>query len=106
MAVEFLTGRGRYRLVAVTPLEMAPGELALTAALEQADGLERVGIRLRVLGHRPGEAPTREQLLSTLGTWLEGAFEQTREAALKSVRSERKLFEIVFDQANPGPFDL
>jgi hypothetical protein len=80
--------------------------LALTAALEQADGLERVAIRFRVLGHRSGEAPPREQLLSTLVSWLQGAFEQTREAALKSIRSERKLLEIVFDQANPGPFEL
>jgi hypothetical protein len=28
----------------------------------------------------------------------------TREAALKSIRSERKLLEIVFDEANRGPF--
>jgi hypothetical protein len=106
VAIEFLTGRGRYRLVAVTPLEVAPGKLALTAALEQGDGLERVAIRFSVLGHRSGEAPAYEQLLSMLGSWLEGAFEQTREAALKSIRSERKLLEIVFDRANPGPFDL
>ena len=31
-------------------------------------------------------------------------FEQTREAALKSIRTERKLLEISFDAANRGPF--
>ncbi|HXR25477.1 MAG TPA: hypothetical protein VN742_08965 [Candidatus Binataceae bacterium] len=104
MATQLRTSRGLYRMVAVGPLEAGPGEIALTAALERADGIERVVLRFRVVRDQPGPPPAAEQLLAQLGPWIEREFEQTREAALKSIRSERKVLEIVFDRERPGPF--
>jgi len=91
-------------MVAVGPLEAGPGEIALTAALERADGIERVVLRFRVVRDQLGPPLAAEQLLAQLGRWIEREFEQTREAALKSIRSERKVLEIVFDRERPGPF--
>ncbi len=91
-------------MVAVGPLETGPNELALTAALERADGIERVVLRFRVVRGQLSPPPEAEQLLAQLGPWIEREFEQTREAALKSIRTERKVLEIVFDHARPGPF--
>ena len=41
---------------------------------------------------RPSDSP--EKLIERITPWIEREFEQTREAALKSIRTERKLFEI------------
>ncbi len=43
-------------------------------------------------------------MLSRLAPWFEREFEQTREAALKSLRSERKPLTVRFDREHPGPF--
>ena len=75
----------------------------LTLALERADGIERVVFRCRIEASLAGAA-TPEVLIERLRPWAEREFEMTREAALKSIRSERKLHEIVFDSANRGPF--
>ncbi len=76
----------------------------LTLALERADGVERVVLRCRIAAaFIPNETDATE-LLARLKPWFEREFEQTREAALKSIRSERRLHEIVFDRAHPGPF--
>ena len=45
-----------------------------------------------------------EKLIERLTPWLEREFEQTREAALKTMRTEHRLLEISFDSAHPGPF--
>ena len=39
-----------------------------------------------------------------LGSWIEREFEQVREQALKTIRSEKRLMELSFDSANRGPF--
>ena len=104
MATQLRTSRGLYRVVAAAPLEVGPGEFALTAALERADGIERVVLRFRVGRELLDPQPAAEQVIARLGPWIEREFEQTREAALKSIRTERKLLEIVFDHARPGPF--
>ncbi len=79
----------------------------MTLALEHADGMERVVFRCRIgaqlLGAAPGSADI-ETILALLATWVEREFEQTRELALKSIRGERKLLELVFDESNRGPF--
>ena len=73
-------------------------------SLERADGIERVVFRCRVaeallvLDEAPDAIPER------IASWVEREFEQTREAALKSIRSERKLFEVVFDGEHRGPW--
>ena len=104
MAIQLRTSRGLYRIVAIGPLEAGPDEFALTTALERADGIERVVLRFRVLRERLKPPSTIEEFLALLAPWVEREFEQTREGALKSIRSERKLLEIVFDAARPGPF--
>jgi len=106
MAPEFRTGRGLYRLASAAAPESAGEAVVLTLALERADGIERVVFQCRVgrelLDHDAGANP--ESLLARVALWVEREFEATREAALKSIRSERKLYEVVFDGAHRGPF--
>ncbi len=81
-------------------------ETTLTLSFARADGLERVGFLCtiaRAIAGAPGE-PGTDALLSRLTPWFEREFEQTREAALKSLRSERKPLTVRFDREHPGPF--
>jgi hypothetical protein len=92
----------------------APGadEVTLTLAFERADGLERVGFLCAVARAIAGSAGDfgdgggsgAEALLARLAPWLEREFEQTREAALKSLRAERRPLVMRFDREHPGPF--
>ena len=76
----------------------------LTLSLERADGIEKVAVRFRIASELIGKDDSPEKLIERITPWLEREFEQTREAALKSIRTERKLLEISFDAAHPGPF--
>ena len=76
----------------------------LTISLDRADGIEKVALRCRIANALPGSSSSPEKLIERITPWLEREFEPTREAALKSIRTERKLLEISFDQSNPGPF--
>lgn len=97
------SGQGTYRLAAAEPPRESPDALVLTLALERADGIERIGFRCRI-EHELAANCDQADLLARLGSWIERDFEHTREAALKSIRSERKLLELSFDRANRGPF--
>ena len=97
------TARGIYSIVNARPPERDASCIVLTLSLERADGIEKVALRCRIsnaltLSHSP------DQLIERLAPWLEREFEQTREAALKSIRTERRLLELTFDASNPGPF--
>src|SRR5215469_14269153 len=104
MAVEILTGRGVYRLTAAAPLEYINSSVVLTLAMERADGIERVVTRWRIAQELAGELLEADQIIERLKGWIAREFETTREAALKAIRSERRLHEITFDQSNRGPF--
>ena len=104
MTVEIVTGRGAYRLLAAAPLEYDNSSVVLTLAMERADGIERVVTRCRIARELAGEPPDADAIIERLKEWIAREFETTREAALKAIRSERRLHEITFDQANPGPF--
>ena len=105
MRVQIRTGRGPYNLSAAAPIESDDaGGVVLTLAMERADGIERVVLRCRVEGTLNRSSAGADALIARLQPWLERAFEQTREAALKSIRTERTLFELRFDSRNPGPF--
>lgn len=106
MSVELNTARGRYRLKLAAPLRNTDGDVLLTLAYERVDGLERVGFLCAVTREfadtdEPGDPGA---LLNRLGPWFEREFEQTREAALKSIRTERRPLTVRFDHAHPGPF--
>ena len=107
---EISTGRGLYRLSLAAPPALTSEEVTLTLSFERADGLERVAFLCtiaRVLTEAPGvrERETdASAMLARLGPWFEREFEQTREAALKSLRSERKPLTVRFDREHPGPF--
>ena len=98
------TARGIYSIASARPLERATDAVVLTLSLERADGIEKVALRFRIANGLIGAADSLEKLIERITPWLEREFEQTREAALKSIRTERKLLEIVFDPANLGPF--
>jgi hypothetical protein len=106
MAVEITTGRGLYRLVSAAPPEDQPDAIVLTLALERADGVERVAFRCRIRRDLldPETGTNLDKLIAGIAPWVTREFEATREAALKSIRSERRLYEVAFDDANRGPF--
>ena len=98
------TARGIYSIASARPLERATDAVVLTLSLERADGIEKVALRFRIATSLIASANSPEKLIERIAPWLEREFEQTREAALKSIRTERKLLEISFDAAHPGPF--
>jgi len=98
------TARGIYAIAIARPLERTEDAVVLTLSLERADGIEKVALRFRIANALIGATDSPEKLIERISPWLEREFEQTREAALKSIRTERKLFEISFDAARPGPF--
>jgi hypothetical protein len=98
------TGRGIYAIASAGPLERNADAVVLTLSLERADGIEKVALRFRIATSLIGGGDSPEKLIERITPWLEREFEQTREAALKSIRTERKLLEISFDAANRGPF--
>ena len=88
------------------PPAITADEVTLTLSFERADGLERVGF-LCTIARALAEAPVESDsgaILTRLVPWFEREFEQTREAALKSLRSERKPLTVRFDREHPGPF--
>ena len=98
------TARGIYAIASAGPLERNADSVVLTLSIERADGIEKVALRFRIATNLIGAVDSPEKLIERIAPWLEREFEQTREAALKSIRTERKLLEIVFDPANLGPF--
>ena len=105
MPVQIRTARGAYDLALAAPPEFDNAAIVLTLAMERADGIERVALRCRVERILVASEADSGALVARLQPWLEREFEQTREAALKSIRTERKLYELRFDSANPGPFN-
>src|SRR5689334_11879391 len=104
MVAEIATGRGLYRLSSAAPLQADKDGVTLTLAMERADGIERLVARWRIARGLLDEAPQAESIIHRIAPWLAVHFEATREAALKSIRSERRLLEISFDNTNRGPF--
>ncbi len=100
------TARGIYAIASAAPIARAAGSVALTVGLERADGIEKFALRCHIatglIGNADSDSP--ERLIERIAPWLEREFEQTREAALKSIRTERHLLEISFDETNRGPF--
>ena len=100
------TARGAYRLSLVEQTAAGVGPWMLTLSAEHAGGLEKFAFRCHIAPELLEEAAIADPTVACarLAGWLEKQFEQIREAALKSIRSERRLAEIEFDEACPGPF--
>jgi hypothetical protein len=98
------TARGIYAIANARPIERGADSVVMTVSLERADGIEKVAFTLRIATTLIGAADSPETLIERIAPWLEREFEQTREAALKSIRTDRKLLEISFDPEHPGPF--
>ncbi len=103
MILELKTARGPYLLAHAKEPQTLPDGTLLTMSLERRDGIEKVALQCRVARELAGSDGT-EELLSKLAHWIERDFEMTREYALKSIRSEHKLMELLFDETNRGPF--
>ena len=104
MPTTLKTARGIYAIAIARPIERIADSVVLTIRLERADGIEKVAFTLRIATSLISANDSPEKLIERIAPWLEREFEQTREAALKSIRTERKLLEISFDPAHPGPF--
>ncbi len=100
------TAAGVFTVASAAPPERVPGSVALTLILERGDGIEKFALRCRIAAGLIGDAvaDSAEKLIERIAPWLEREFEQTREAALKSIRADRRVLEISFDAAHPGPF--
>jgi hypothetical protein len=98
------TSRGIYTIANARPPERTADAVVLTISLDRADGIEKVALRCRIANALPSSSDSPEKLIERITPWLEREFEQTSEAALKSIRTERKLLEISFDESTPGPF--
>ena len=98
------TARGIYAIASAGPLERNADSVVLTLSIERDDGIEKVALRFRIATNLIGAGDSPEKLIERIAPWLEREFEQTREAALKSIRTERKLLEISFDGVHSGPF--
>jgi hypothetical protein len=85
------TPRGSYRLIVLDTVGAGAGALA-TVSLEHSGGLEKFAFRCRLAGSLVEATPAR--VCSLLQPWLEKNFESVREAALKSIRTERRLAEL------------
>src|ERR1700730_4898373 len=96
LSVDLKTPRGLYSLTLARPPESLPNATLLTLSLEHRDGIEKVAFQCRIDAELVASADTNP-LLERLAWWVEREFETTREAALKSIRSERRLLEVVFD---------
>jgi len=83
--------------------ENLPDELLLTLSLERLDGIEKVAFQCRI-DTMLVVGLNSDEIIARLAPWIGRDFEMTRENALKSIRSERKLLEIVFDASKRGPF--
>lgn len=105
MSVELNTARGLYHLKPAAPPRDAGDEIVLTLAFERVDGLERVGFLCAVAKELSGTGEFGDSglMLERLAPWFEREFEQTREAALKSIRTERRPLTVRFDRTHPGP---
>ena len=104
MAVSIKTGRGNYWLKTAAPAERDPAGTLLTLVLERADGIERVAFRCRIAIDLINRDTDPDVIVERLSPWIEREFEMTRENALKTIRSERKMIDLVFDTSNRGPF--
>jgi len=106
MTTQLSTARGVYTLSPAAPVERDSDWLNLALVVASIDGIERVGFRCRIARRLLAmtDSSDADTLVTRLQPWIEREFERTREAALKSIRSERKLLEIIFDSEHRGPF--
>jgi len=82
--------------------EPAADGIVLPLKLEHQGGIERIVFRCRIERAR-FESPSAERpevLVERVAPLIEREFEYVREQALKSIRSDKKLFEF---RINPGP---
>lgn len=101
---ELRTNRGIYRVNLTSATDSTAAQHVLTLAMERADGIERVALQCSIARDLSSDSP--EELTIRLIPWIERHFEETREAALKCIRAERKLFVVAFDRDHPGPFTV
>lgn len=103
MPLQLKTSRGTYTLSQASALEDVGDAIVITIAMERSDGIEKVALRFRIAKPLASGIETRA-IVSRIADWIGRDFEMTRENALKSIRAERRLMEIAFDESNRGPF--
>jgi len=104
VAVLIKTGRGNYLLKPAGLDQQNSSGIVLTLLLERADGIERIAFRCRIAKELLEPAVDADAILARVASWLEREFEMTREKALRTIRGERKMLEVVFDANSRGPF--
>jgi hypothetical protein len=100
VAPSIKSGRGIYHLTSAAPPEHLGDAWMLTLSLERADGIEKFALRCRVPApseNAAGESAVIANLLQLIAPRIERDFEHLREEALKSIRTERRMHEAVFE---------
>lgn len=90
------TPRGRYFLTSAAPLEHTADGVVVTLSLEAASGIERIGFQCLL----PPDFSLESEpaLVEKVSSAVRSDFEVIREAALKSIRTERRLYRLVLAQ--------
>jgi hypothetical protein len=109
VTVELQTVRGRYRLSLAGPPKVsrsATEGFTLALSFDSLDGVERIGLLCIIARELLDMVDTSDTdaVIGRIAPWFEQQFEQVREAALKSIRTDRRPHVIRFDLENPGPF--
>jgi hypothetical protein len=100
VAQSIKTARGIYQLKSAAAPERVDGSWVLTLALERTDGIEKIALRCRVPAPTQsddGESAAVEKLTEHIAARIERDFEHLREEALKSIRADRRLFQVVYE---------
>ena len=102
--MQLKTSRGIHDLALAREPEISGNAMLLTLAMERRDGIEKIAFQCRIASDLVGEDRDPGTIVRRLVPFLEHEFEMTREHALKSIRGEGKLFTLIFDESNRGPF--
>jgi len=103
-SVTLSTARGAYRLT-IAQVAAAPDSFLVTLSLQHQGGLEKFALiyclaRALAPVTSSGELD-QARFAQRLGPWLEPQFENVREAALKSIRTEHRLLEVALQAGGP-----
>jgi hypothetical protein len=103
LAISIPTGRGIYLIDLAGKIEVEGTTIVVPLKLEHQGGLERIALLCRI--DRAGDEAADDQgqrLIALVAPSIEQDFERVREQALKSIRNDKRLFELHIDPTSAG----
>ena len=103
MAISIPTGRGIYLVGLAGKIEAEGATIILPIKLEHQGGLERIALLCRIEWAGDESASDQgERMIELVASLIERDFERVREQALKSIRNDKRLFELHIDPTSAG----